>query len=283
MSLENPASPSRRQVTPAALVANPGSTPAAMNAPDRRLRQALAAFQQRTAGAATLRLELPQGERLRMRTLVHRGIQRPVFKVASIKMARVAQCESVLEHEAVLLLDVCPAIEVFAEQPVRIHYLCEGVWRHHIPDVVVIVDGQLLFLEIKFRKDVDDAVLARTKFLQETLHALGARYLLLTESDIRRGALVQNAQRVLRRARHEVCDVRVLQVLHALRQTGQLPLSAFGWSVADSLDAVCIAQLIMRGEARIEVLAPLSDRSLVWPTQAANDEEGAPWWPVASV
>lgn len=250
---------------------------------DTQLKRLLAMLQRSAEGTPDLRIDLPRGEALRMRTLVHRGTQRPVFKVASVKLDRVVQCESILECEAGLLLDVCPQVRVFGEQPVRVHYLIEGQWRSHIPDFAVLSDGVLTLLEIKFQKDVDDEVLARTRWMEDALGRLGANYRLLTETHIRQGNVVQNALRVLRRARHAVCEPQLLQALEKLREVGQLPLAAFGWSVADSLEAVCIAQLIARGQATVDAWAPLSETSYVRLADASNEEEGASWWPAASV
>lgn len=256
---------------------------ASTTARDAQLKRSLVMLQRSAEGAQDVRIDLPEGETLRMRALVHRGTQRPVFKVASVKLDRVVQCESILEYEASLLLDVCPQVHLFGEQPVRIHYLIDGQWRRHIPDFAVLTNGVLTFLEIKFQKDVDDEVLARTCWMEEALERLGANYRLLTETHIRQGSAVQNALRVLRRARHAVCEPRLLQTLERLREVGQLPLAAFGWSVADSLDAVCIARLIAGGLATVDAWTPLSETSYVRLADASNEEESASWWPAASV
>ncbi len=244
------------------------------------LRRLLAIVQSSGQACRELRIDLPAEEGVRMRNLVHRGTQRPVFKITSVKMDRVVQCESILEFEAVLLLDVCSRIRAFAEQPVRIHYQLGDVWSSHIPDFVYVLGDTPTFLEIKFSKDVDAAVLARTRWLEVALARIGARYMLLTEVQLRRDCAVQNALRILRRARHAACEVRVLETLERLRGTGQMPLAAFGWNAHESIAAVCIAQLIVRGLARVSHADLLTDATLV---HLANEVEEGTWLPAASV
>lgn len=231
-----------------------------------------ALFQAQRGANATdvLRMDLPPPSETRMRNLVHRGFPRPVFKTTSVKLGRVVQGESALEHEATLLLDVSPAVRSFAEQPVRIHYRALNGWRSHIPDFAVLVASRLNFVEIKFEKDVDAEVCARTSFLEEQLRALDVGYCLLTERHLRQGNNVQNALRVLRRARHAISEVHLLATLEKLRVIGRLPLAAFGWNIADSKDAVGIAQLIMSGHAGVDSSGLLCDCSYVWLAPTAS-------------
>lgn len=237
----------------------------ALGLPSQRLlTEALLQAQRGANSTHNLRLDLPPPGDVRVRNLVHRGASRPVFKTTSVKLKRVVQCESALEHEAALLLDVSPAVQAFAEQPVRIHYQTEGGWRSHVPDFVAFVADCLTFVEIKFEKDVDAEVRERTRILERQLGALGADYCLLTERTLRQGDQVQNAQRVLRRARHAISEAQLLATLEKLRNIGRTTLATFGWSVANSQEAVGIAKLIMSGQAAIDPNGLLSDRTCVW-------------------
>jgi len=228
------------------------------------LARALLQAQRGVESTQALRLDLPPPGEVRIRNLVHRGAPRPVFKTTSVKIRRVVQCESALEHEAALLLDVSPAVQAFAEQPVRIHYAIESGWHSHIPDFAVLAADRLTFVEIKFEKDVDAKVRERTRHLEGQLEALGADYCLLTERHVRQGDYVQNALRVLRRARHAISEVQLLATLEKLRAVDRVPLAAFGWSIADSQEAIGIAQLIISGHAAIDPHGLLSDRTCVW-------------------
>lgn len=203
-----------------------------------------------------LKIELPSGDAIRMRKLVHRGAQRPVFKVPSVKLGRTVQCESLLEVDMAVLLDADPTVTLFAEQPARIHYDGDDGEQSHIPDYFVLRGDRPEFIEVKFKKDVDDVVHARTELMTRALGIAGAGYVLMTEEEIRCGGSVQNALMLLRRARHEVPHAQHLAVLERLRQRQNLTLGDFGWSVPHSTDAVAIARLIVAGIASVSRAGP---------------------------
>lgn len=224
-----------------------------------------------------LRVELPPAGAIRMRDLVHRGTQRPVFKVPSLKLGRAVQCESILEVEAAVLLDVAPHVSSFAEQAARIHYVLHGQTRSHVPDFAVMLGRRKAFLEIKFEKDLDAEVRERTRHLERGLPRLGWEYHVLTEATLRRGSLLSNANSILRRARHATSDVDSLFTLENLRQRRGATLRDYGWSEYGSSQALSVASLITRGLAAVDWLAPLSDASPVWATDNTNHEEGTSW------
>jgi hypothetical protein len=226
---------------------------------------------------AGLRVDLPDGNALRMRNLVHRGTQRPVFKVPSLKLKRTVQCESILEYEAALILDAAPQVGSFGEQPARIHYMLNGDPRSHIPDFAVLLNDRKAFLEIKFAKDVGADVRERTKLLEGGLRVLGWDYFLLTEDTLRRGALLSNVQGILRRARHAVCGVETLRTLERLRVTRGQTLEDFNWTTSGSSQAASIAQLITTGLATVDVSHALCGSSPVWATESINVGEAAQW------
>jgi len=246
--------------------------------PDALLRQRLILLKKNFAGVPDFHLDLPEPEAARVRTLVHRGTQRPVFKIASLKLGRVVQCESMLEMELALRLDVSPRVTAFAEQPIRIHYMLDGEWRSHVPDYTVLSDERITVIEVKFKKDVDAEVNERTVLMKAAFDAMGARYRLLTEEDVREGYAVQNALCILRRARHDADEARVVATLETLRAKGEMALSAFGWSTPESESATRIAQLMIRGRAAVNMYLPLSDASPVrFVHRAQAHQEGASW------
>jgi len=239
------------------------------------LAQALMRAQRGANATDVLRMDLPPKGEPRIRNLVHRGAPRPVFKTTSVKLCRVVQSESALEHETALLLDVSPTVRAYAEQPVRIHYWVDDIWRSHVPDFAVLVDCRVTFVEIKFEKDVDAEVRRRTALMQERLKVLDSGYCLMTERHVRQGDHVRNAQRVMRRARHAITEAQRFATLEKLRSMERPRLSEFGWSVGDSHEAVGIARLIMSGHATADGQGPLSDQSCVWLTEAGKLVGGA--------
>lgn len=224
-----------------------------------------------------LRIELPELPETRMRNLVHRAAPRPVLKVSSLKMARVVQCESLLESDFALLLDASPNVEAFAEQPLRIFYLFEGSWCTHIPDFAVLCGGDLVLCEVKYSAKLDAGALKRERKLKPVLASVSAGYRTLTETEIGR-IEVANAFAVLRRARHASSDVLSLGIQEQLRERSHSTLGAFGWSQPGSSAAACIAWLIVQGRANVDwSTEALTDESRVWMFDESIHEEASPW------
>lgn len=223
--------------------------------------------------APGFRVTCPEGDSIRMRKLVHRGAQRPVSKYPSFKLERIVECESLLEVDMAILLDACPNVEGFAEQPLTLHYLAENTWRWHIPDFAMIYLGRLHFIEVKFQRDIDAEIEARTEHLKQRLTALGASYALLTEAEIRAQHWLDNARKLLRRGRHSLSELELLGYHETLRRAGASPLSNWGWVDPGNRAAIAIAHLILRGKAGVPLSQPLSPESVV----EAYNTEVTPW------
>lgn len=244
--------------------------------PGVSLASALEALQRGATATNELQVDLPKDGNVRMRKLVHRGTQRPVFKVPSLKLDRSVHCESLLEHEAALLLDADPAVAEFVEQPARLHFqvATNAEPTSHIPDFAVLGNGRLRFIEVKFEKDVDTGVSERTGRLQELLGKFDVGYELWTERQIRRGHAAENALRVLRRARSATDDTHELAALERLRLARRLRLDQLGWNDSDPLNAACIARLILSGHAQIDAEVLVTGQSTVWLSMATDHAEG---------
>lgn len=150
-------------------------------------------------------IEWPPEGKVRMREVVRRSNVRRTFKFPSHKAGRMIHCESKLERDACPLHEVSPEVLGYCEQPARLHFLMEGQWREHVPDLLVRTRNGPVFREIKSNADSEDPfVLARARLLAAALPAQGYRYELLRESDIRREPRLANARVVLRFGRAPV-------------------------------------------------------------------------------
>jgi len=227
-----------------------------------------------------VRLRLPPPGQVRFRNLVHRGAPRPTSRVPSITLGRPVECESALEVTAAQLLDACPSVVEFGEQPFEILLPGrDGSWTRHIPDFVVVLSDGLEVIELKFRRDFTPEVIARTVILQQLLSPLGITYRLLSEQSLD-GTRLDNAQALLRRARHAPGGVDALLAYNEVLRHGALPLGYFGWYTDGSTDAATIARLIMRGTVHVDLSAPLTSDSRV-SVRASRTKEDC-LWPAAS-
>lgn len=215
----------------------------------------------------------PQGE-VRVRNFIHRGAVRPVFKVPSIKLQRVVQCESLLEVDLALLLDASPFVTSFAEQPVTFRFVIDGEKRWHVPDFRVEQAGRRIYVEVKFERDVNGYVLARTALLQQQVAQEGGIYLLLTEADIRRPHRVANARQVLRRACHGITDTQLLGSFERLRASRITTLRDWNWDQSQAIEAIALARLLVQGTAYVDMSRPLALETQV---RVTNGKEGESW------
>ena len=219
-------------------------------------------------------IEPPSEGAVRVRNLIHRGAMRPVFKVPSLKLQRMVQCESLLEVDLALLLDASPHVSGFAEQPVTFRFVLDGEKRWHVPDFMVEHAGQKTYIEVKFEKDVDDSVRARTLLLQKILREEGAAYRLCTEADIWKPSLVANARQILRRACHALGDEELMSSYERLRISSGMTLQDWSWDQSAASDAIALAKLLLKGKAYVDMAHPLTKDASV---RLANEEEAGSW------
>lgn len=115
-------------------------------------------------------------------------------KVPSRKLGRMVAAESLIECDAILLLEFSPGVLKYQEQPALIHYFDGKTFRNYYPDFeVVLRSGEVIHLEIKTAK-----ALAKPRN-EEKYQAIAAEYArrghgfrIITDEDLRQGELYLN-------------------------------------------------------------------------------------------
>ncbi len=224
---------------------------------------------------------LPEPGQHRVRKLIHRGAMRPTTKFLSVKLDRSVHCESALEADCAYLLDACPKVESFAEQPAVLHYFQDGILRRHVPDFFVVAKSNRYFVEVKFERDLDEDINRRTELLKALLKPLGFSYHVVTENIIRSGAGLDNAHALLLRGREQPTDIWSLSAHHAIRQSEFLPLAYFGWHRSGELEAAWIARLILQGQIHVDLSQKITTDSMVSVNPLTIKENAL--WPSAAL
>lgn len=214
----------------------------------------------------------PDAGKVRVRKLLSRAARRPIFRFSSLKMGRSIHLESQLEHELALLLDACPRVDAFAEQPVVMEFNTAGGTARHIPDFAVAHQGRPWFVEVKFARDVDAAVLERTHHLTKLLADVGVGYRLMTEQDLPAPTRLSNAWSLLQRGRRMTTDHDTVLTLHQVITHPRITLGELGWD--DTTRATILARELMQGRLHTDFSARLSSTSIV---QATPVEGGWLW------
>jgi len=114
----------------------------------------------------------------------------------SRKLHRMVAWESLLERDAILLLEVSPGVVSFQEQPTLIRYFNGKVFCDYYPDFeVVLSDGSVFHLEVKTTSKLNTPKVA-TQFTAIAAHyqEKGFGFRIVTEQELQREPLLSNAQ-----------------------------------------------------------------------------------------
>lgn len=224
-----------------------------------------------------IQFESPRDGAVRVRRVVHRGCAKPGYRLPSIKLSRMIQCESPLELDLAEILDTSAHVKDFGEQPIRLHYRKNGEWLMHIPDFRVVTGDHVEYIEVKFRDQVTPDIVDRTKHVCSLLGEFGVRYRLLTEREIRAGIVLENARAVWMRARSAPPLNWKLRCVQDLLQTGPRPLREFGWNGIGTIEAAWVAHMIASDELNVDCSVPLNGDSTV--SVSSSKRAGGALWP----
>ena len=166
----------------------------------------------------------------------------------SVKMNRMVEWESLLERDAILLMEFSPGVKSYREQPALIQYQDGDRLRRYFPDFEVVGSGGLLIhLEVKPEKQLErPEVAAKLRAVAAHYASRQLNYRILTDVRIRAEPLHSNLRllrRYLRgeppvlphlvaaRLRHSPMALRELTSL--IGRDGLLHCLAFGLLFAD--------------------------------------------------
>ncbi|UTH75674.1 TnsA endonuclease N-terminal domain-containing protein [Chromobacterium sp. IIBBL 290-4] len=180
----------------------------------------------------------------------------------SKKMKRMVAWESLLERDALLLLELSPGVVAYQEQPEELAYWDGEAIRAHIPDLwASLHDERTLFIEIKPSSELTRPRV-KTKYSQiaEQMQAQGLDYRLLTDTAIRQVPLFRTLQTLLYHYNHPASPLPTRsQLAAAFYLTESLPLAQclerFGPDVTYSL--------IAQARLYVDLTQPLAPASLV--------------------
>ena len=179
-----------------------------------------------------LEIIFPEAGKVRSRTVVSRSRHRSTGKFPSWKMGRMMQCESLPERNAFRLLDACPAVTAYYEQPLIVRYVMDGILHTHYPDLLVEIGCRRELWEIKpFRAAIEPETAARTRLLESTLPAHGFTYHMVTAEELAREPRLSTAIELLKHGRRPVSETE-------REHTRQLFLAAshITWAAANGGD-----------------------------------------------
>lgn len=208
---------------------------------------------------------------MRVRKIVTRRGRRFRGYFPSVKMGRTVHWESLLEKDALLLLELSPGVVAYQEQPVVIEYFDGEQMREYIPDLSVILhDGTVRHIEVKPADQLaKPSIREKYEAIAKHYQSIQLPYRVVTEDEIRREPLFSNLKLLAYAHAHlwheEPTDY---ELRSAFQGQPELPFSMLQqrWGLND------LYRLIASGRLSCNLELPLTgDRSIGLP-EGGRDE-----------
>lgn len=120
------------------------------------------------------------------------------MRIPSTKLARMVECESILEGDVALLLEYSPGVVSYQEQPALIQYWDGEQMRDYFPDFeAVLLDGSRIHIEAKHsRKLANPKVAKKYRDIAARYQATSIGFRIVTELDCQLEPLRRNLRRL---------------------------------------------------------------------------------------
>ncbi|MEX3669392.1 TnsA endonuclease N-terminal domain-containing protein [Paraburkholderia phenoliruptrix] len=188
-------------------------------------------------------------------------------KFFSPKNRRLVRCESLLEFDALFLMEFARGIRLFEEQPITVEYRLGGRKRTYTPDFSAEwADGRRWFVEVKPSDRLAEPPNAE-KFdaLTQWFASRGEFFLVLTELQIRPPVRLRQIRDLLRK--------RVTS--NSNEVAPHLPIVGPGTSIADmragGVDRKLIWQFLADRSLVCDLDSVIDDQTIVLPYEEADD------------
>ncbi len=205
----------------------------------------------------------PEGERARK--VVSRSNAKATGKYPSWKVGRPVHYESFHERNAFRLLDACPEVKSFREQPCTITYMLNGERHRHFPDLHVQLHNGRELWEVKTESDATNpVVLKRTEFMMKVLPRLGFNYRLVTAESLAQNPRLGNVKHILKFGFKPISLKQREYIRQLFKDTdalswGSLIIGEGGQELRDS-----VSRLILEGFLWIDFYYPLSPETKIF-------------------
>jgi hypothetical protein len=215
---------------------------------------------------------------IRTRKVVRRSNAKRTGKYPGLKAGRMMQWESKHECNAMRLLDACPAVIDFKEQPCEISYVMDGVKHRHYPDLLVTGNGWKELWEVKVQRNAQEPEVAkRTRLLTRFLSEHGYAYRMMLAEDLSAVTRLDNAKLLLRIGRIKVTPLEREQIRQIFMTHQFLTWGALGANHRNPKLLRQIARLILEGVLTFNFDLPLTATTQICWVLDQTKKGGASW------
>lgn len=192
------------------------------------------------------------------------------MKFPSVKLGRMVECESLLEADAVRLLEFSPGVLFYQEQPARIQYWDGAKMRDYYPDFQLnLRDGRIVHLEVKRSEELAKATL-ENKFAAIARHYsdVGMHFRIATEREIRKEPLQTNLRRLCYHRSHALQELpSITKLTHEL---GIAPITLN--KVEQLLGSKITWRLLAHGHLECDLNCAISSETNISVARGGNHE-----------
>ena len=195
--------------------------------------------------------------------------------------SHVIRCQSPIERDLCSILEVLPWVVRYEHQPfTATAAFVDGSHHDYTPDFRVLGEGMRLIIECKPADKVGTVEVRRQVAIGRAWAAEhGYQFVLVTEEQLRAGALLENARLLWRYARQRV-PAPLLRALGEILidRPGGVPLGSLAAQLATSAGAplplvrASLHALLFRRVLIADLAAPLNDDSCIWLPGTGREE-----------
>ena len=195
---------------------------------------------------------------LRARKVISRSNARATGKWPSWKTGRMMHYESANELIAFKLLDACPEVVSYNEQPCVIHYSMDGNIYRHFPDILVKFLGYQELWEVK-TEDESKApeIVQRTGLMNKCLRTHGYQYQLINVENLRNTHHLKSLDFLLTNGRQPVGLIELEQIRQLFLRSEFLPWSYFQFGAPAAAYKKPVCRLILEGLLKLDISVAL--------------------------
>lgn len=208
-------------------------------------------------------IDFPE-DALRARKVISRSNAKATGKWPSWKTGRIMHYDSGHERNAFKLLDACPEVISYSEQPCVVRYMLDGVEHRHYPDILVNFKAQQQLWEVKTEAESNKPeTLSRSALMAKCLPAFGYEYHVALAEDLERNPRLSNIEILLRQRRSPVPINEYEQIRQLFKKHENLNWKYFqhGEVGADYLKSIC--QLILEGTLDMDFNQAIEDATVI--------------------
>lgn len=213
-------------------------------------------------------LTWPSDDQPRIRRIVSRARAIPTGKSHSLTLDRFTHSESSAERLGQKMADACVDVHWYAEQPLRISFIQDGILTHHVPDLLLHSAGVAPWL-VEFKRDDDgtlELAMLRALHVAPLIQRIGYTYTLVLESTLKRMSYSDNCATILRYGRRALDTNAGEAARIAFETCGGLAsiddVAKHVGSLNVALSTVC--NLLRRGYILAEMSEPIFAQKLRW-------------------